>query len=81
MVFGLFAALAEAGGGLLLLLGLWNRIACVALAGTMAVAFGVHLPEVSGWTDFAKTAGWPLELMIVLVGLYFAGPGRYRIGT
>jgi putative oxidoreductase len=80
IAFGLAAAIAEFGGGLLLILGVYHRIACTALAGTMAVAFSTKLGAVTGIGDFAKEAGWPFELLIVFVALFFAGPGRFRVG-
>jgi hypothetical protein len=52
----------------------------VALAATMAVAFSTKVGEVTGLADFARIAGWPLELLIVFVALFFAGPGRFRVG-
>jgi putative oxidoreductase len=79
IVFGLAAAIAEFGGGLLLILGRYHRIACAALAATMAVAFSTKLGDVTGLMDFAYKAGWPLELFIVFVALFFTGPGRHRI--
>jgi len=81
IVFGLAAALAEFGGGILLALGFAHRIACIALAGTMFVAFTTKLGEVTGWMNFAYAAGWPLELLIVFAALFFTGPGRYRVGA
>ena len=81
IAFGLAAAVAEFGGGILLVLGLYHRITCSALAITMAVAFSTKLSAVSGIGNFAKEAGWPLELLIVFVALLFTGPGRYRIGN
>jgi len=80
IAFGLAAALAEFGGGLLLALGYAHRIACAALAATMFVAFTTKLGEVTGFMDFARVAGWPFELLIVFTALFFTGPGRYRIG-
>ena len=80
-VFGLAAALAEFFGGLLLILGGYHRIACGALAITMAVAFNAKLADISNASNFAKDAGWPLELLIVAVALFFAGPGRFRLGA
>lgn len=80
IAFGLAATIAEVGGGLLLILGCYHRIACAALAATMAVAFSTKLGAVTGLGDFAKTAGWPLELLVVFVALFFAGPGRLRVG-
>jgi hypothetical protein len=35
---------------------------------------------VTGVTDFAKEMGWPLELLIVFVALFFTGPGKYVVG-
>jgi len=51
-----------------------------ALAATMAVAFSTKIESVTGIGDFAKNAGWPLELLIVFVALFFIGPGRYVAG-
>jgi len=79
MAFGLAAALSEFGGGLLLIMGCYQRLACAALAGTMAVAFSTKIGDVASFTDFAKTAGWPLELLIVFIALFFTGPGKYRL--
>ena len=80
MAFGFAAMAAELAGGLLLALGKYHRTACLALAATMAVAFSTKIVSVTGITDFAKNAGWPLELLIVFVALFFIGPGRYVAG-
>jgi putative oxidoreductase len=80
MAFGFAAMAAELVGGLLLALGKYHRTACLALAATMAVAFSTKIVSVTGITDFAKNAGWPLELLIVFVALFFIGPGRYIAG-
>ncbi|HAV12405.1 MAG TPA: DoxX family protein [Opitutae bacterium] len=80
MIFGLSAAIAEGVGGLFLILGLYHRITCLALAATMAVALSTKLGGVTGFADFAKTAGWPLELLIVFIALFFMGAGRLKIG-
>ncbi|NBB79873.1 MAG: DoxX family membrane protein [Verrucomicrobia bacterium] len=79
VAFGLAAAIAEFGGGLFLIVGRYHRIACAALAATMAVAFSTKLGDITGIMDFAYKAGWPLELCIVFVALFFTGPGRHRI--
>lgn len=81
IAFGLAAALSEFFGGLLLILGGYHRIACGSLAITMAVAFNAKLGAVSGVSSFAKDAGWPLELLIVSIALFFAGPGRFKLGA
>lgn len=80
MAFGLAAGLSECVGGLLLALGLYQRIACAALAGTMAVALSTKIGAVTSFNDFAKTAGWPLELLIVFIALFICGPGKFRLG-
>ena len=80
MFFGLSAAISETIGGLLLILGFYQRIACMALAGTMAVALSTKISDVTSFADFAKTAGWPLELLIVFIALFISGPGKYRFG-
>jgi putative oxidoreductase len=79
IVFGLTAAIAEFGGGLLLIVGRYYRTACAALAATMAVALSTKLGDITGIMDFAYKAGWPLEMLIVFVALFFTGPGRHRI--
>lgn len=80
MTFGFAAAISETIGGVLLILGFYQRIACIALAGTMAVAFSTKIGAVTSFADFAKTAGWPLELIIVFVALFISGPGKYKVG-
>ncbi len=80
VIFGFAAMAAELLGGLLLALGKYHRIVCLAMAATMAVAFSTKLGAFSGITDFAYKAGWPLELLIVFVALFFTGPGRYTLG-
>lgn len=78
ILLGLAAAVAEFGGGLFLTVGRYHRIACAALAATMAVAVSTKLGDVTGIMDFAFKAGWPLELLIVFVALFLTGPGRHR---
>lgn len=81
IAFGLAAGIAETLGGLLLVLGYYQRIACLALASTMAVAFATKLGDATSFGDFAKTAGWPLELLIVFIALFLMGAGRFRVGN
>ena len=70
------AAIAEFGGGILLMIGLATRIAALFVAATMAVAvFKVHseaflLPD---GMEYALTLG------IVALGLIFTGPGRLAL--
>lgn len=76
--WGFMAAFAEFFCSILLVLGVLFRPAVLMLAFTMFVAALVHLnlpadnPN-SGWTG----ASHAIELLIVYVGLLFAGPGRY----
>ncbi|MFO8026833.1 MAG: hypothetical protein R6U56_04140, partial [Opitutales bacterium] len=80
IAFGFAAMATELGGGSLLALGKFHRIVCAALAAVMLVAFSTKIGDVTGIGDFAKAAGWPLELLIVFVALFFTGPGRYTVG-
>lgn len=80
IAFGFAAMATELGGGLLLALGKFHRIVCAALAAVMLVAFTTKIGDVTGIGNFAKAAGWPLELMIVFVALFFIGPGKHVVG-
>lgn len=80
IAFGFAAMATELGGGILLAMGKFHRIVCAALAAVMLVAFTTKIGDVTGIGDFAKAVGWPLELMIVFVALFFTGPGRYTVG-
>jgi putative oxidoreductase len=75
-----FAAIAEAGGGLLMLLGIATDIAGVLFAIDMlgAIMF-VHLAK--GFS--AGNGGWefPLVLLTMALGVALAGPGRYWAGS
>jgi putative oxidoreductase len=71
------AALAEFGGGILIAAGLVPRLAAVAVAITMLVAFGT-----AHHFSFDTKAGgndYPLALAMVAVGLVFTGPGKYSL--
>lgn len=74
---GLSAAIAEILGGILLATGCFYPIGMVMLIGVMA---GATLAKLTGggydFLSFAQTVGWPLELMIVFIGLLLTGPGR-----
>ncbi len=75
-VFGFLAALAEAGGGLLMIIGLLFRPSMIMLACTMFVAFMSHWAK---GDNFMQVTSRPLELCIVFVALIFIGPGKYSI--
>ena len=71
------AGLAEAGGGLLLALGLATPAAGAAAAGGMAGAAAVHAPN--GF--FAQSGGFehPAGLGLTAAGLAITGPGRLSL--
>ena len=74
-VWGFLAGISELGGGVLLVLGLLMRPACVALLGTMIVATVSHLAK--GQT--VLQASHAIEAGIVFLGLVFVGPGAISI--
>jgi len=76
-VSALLAALAEFGGGVLLITGVAMRWAMIPLAFTMLVAaFTVH-----GDAFAASNNGmeFPLTLGVVAIGLALTGPGRWTL--
>lgn len=75
MIWGLLAALAELGGGVLLILGFAMRPACIALAATMGVALVFHLKKGDSFVAWSHSA----ELLIVFVSLLFIGAGKFSI--
>ena len=73
--WGFMAALAEAGGGVCLILGLALRPASVLMAFTMIVAATHHLKAGDGLAG----ASHAIELAIVFASLILIGPGRYSL--
>ena len=73
--WGLMASLAEFVGGLLLVLGLLTRPACLALIMTMIVAATMHITK---GDDFPKISH-PIESGIVFLGLLGLGAGRFSL--
>lgn len=73
--WGFCAGTAETLGGLLLLLGLLFRPACLALAFTMLVAVNMHLGRGEG----LMAASHAIENCILFVSLLLIGPGRYHL--
>lgn len=71
--WGFLAAVAEAVGGQLLALGLFFRVACLFLLGTMIMATISTLGQ--GFGAYAE----PLEMAFVFLGLLLAGPGKYSL--
>lgn len=73
--WGFMAACAEALGGLLILLGLLFRPACIFLLFTMVIAALMHLANGDG----IMQASHAIELGFVFIGLLFIGPGKYSV--
>ncbi len=78
IVWGFLAAFAESVGSILIVLGPLFRVITLMLAFNMFVAVMMHLnlepgtPN-SGWSG----ASHALELLVVYLGLFFTGPGRF----
>ena len=78
--WGFMAAFSETVCSLLIMIGMLFRPATALLAVTMIVAALRHLTLPEG----AAGAGWSgashaLELLIIYIGLFFLGPGKYRL--
>ena len=78
VVWGFMAAFAETVGAILIVLGPLFRFATLMLAFNMFVAAMMHLNlpadnPASGWSG----ASHAIELMVVFLGLFFTGPGRF----
>lgn len=73
--WGFMASLAEFGGGILILLGLFTRPASAFLAFTMLVAFMQHTSKLDPW----NRAIYPMEMFAVFMALLFIGAGKYSI--
>ncbi|MDX1763979.1 MAG: DoxX family protein [bacterium] len=73
--WGLMAALSETVGGLLLILGLLFRPACLLLAITMMVALNMHVSK----GDPFKVYSHAMEAGIVFLALTLIGPGRFVV--
>lgn len=72
-VFGFLAAFAESIGGLMIAAGFLFRPAALLVAGTMFVAWVMHISTGRGTPANAFKNMW------VAVGLSLIGPGRYSI--
>ena len=73
--WGFAAAIAEFGGGLLLVGGIFFRPACAAMLFTMIIAIASIIRGGYGFNGAAQ----PIELAIVLLALFFAGPGKFTL--
>ena len=71
--FGFIGSIAESVGGLLIALGFLFRPAALLLAGTMFVAWVMHVTTGQGTPAHAFKNFW------VALGLALIGPGRYSV--
>lgn len=71
--WGLAAAIAEAGGGLLIAAGLFFRPAALAIMAVMVVATTNHIVTGRGSPGHAFKNAW------LFAGLFLIGPGRYSL--
>lgn len=80
--FGYLVYVGEVLAPVLLILGVWSRLAALIIAGNMVFAiFLVHMKQL--WTLNA-TGGWSLELqgmfLFSALALVLLGAGRFSIG-
>ncbi len=66
---------AELGGGLCLVLGFGTRLVVVAMACVMIVALSYHFRK----GDAFDTWSHPFSMLIIFIGLFLAGSGRYSL--
>ncbi|AMR31065.1 DoxX family protein [Mucilaginibacter sp. PAMC 26640] len=75
VVWGFLAAVTEAVGGALIMLGLAFRPVCLLLVVNLMVAAAMHF----GKGDGMDGAAHAVEDAIMFVGLFFIGPGKYSV--
>jgi len=73
--WGFMAAASEAVGGLLLILGILFRPACLLMLATMVVAFAVHFFNADPFAVLAH----PMKAAIVFAALFLSGPGEWTV--
>lgn len=80
--FGYLVYVGEVIAPLLMLFGIWTRLAALVVAINMAVA--VLLVHTAEFFTLGKTGGWALELQgmffFTAVALVLLGAGRYSVG-
>lgn len=78
---GYLVYVGEVIAPLLLIIGLWTRIAAALIAGNMLVA--VVLAHTGDLFTLTRSGGWALELQamffFVAVAIVLLGPGRYAV--
>jgi putative oxidoreductase len=78
-VAAVFAAVAEVGGGLLMLIGVLTDIAGLAFAIDMLGAI-IFVHAKNGFGVDKGGIEWPLALMAMALAIALAGPGRFAAG-
>ena len=73
--WGFMAMLSEFGGGMCLMAGVLFRPACGFMLFTLVIAVASIIRGGYGF----DSASQPVELGLVLLGLIFAGPGRFTL--
>ena len=73
--FGFMASVSEFIGGILIILGLSFRFACLFICAVMAVAMTGEIKGGGSFNDYSHA----LELLIVFASLFIIGPGRYSV--
>jgi putative oxidoreductase len=73
--WGFLATLAEFGGGICLIAGVFFRPACALMLFTMAIAVASIIRGGYGF----NSASQPIELSIFLLALFFTGPGSLTL--
>ncbi|MEX0748330.1 MAG: DoxX family protein [Rhodothermales bacterium] len=75
--WGFMAAFSEFAGGILIVLGLFFRPACILIFITMFVAAA---RDIAG-EDGIRGSAHPLKMAFVFLGLTAIGPGRYSVDS
>ena len=73
--WGFMAAVAEFGGGALLVFGFITPIATLLISFTMFVAVSLKFGTGAGLSGASQA----LEMLIVMLGLTLIGPGKYSV--
>ncbi len=73
--WGFMASISEGVGGLLVLLGMAFRPACIFLFFTMLMASITHIKN----GDELAVASHAIELCFLFFGLFIIGPGRFSV--
>lgn len=73
--WGFMAAVSEFFGGILVILGLGFRWACIFIGIVLAVALTGEIKAGGGFSDFSHA----YELLVVFLSLFIIGPGRYSV--